>query len=128
MPGVSTALGFENTARPRIVPDDRSMVLSTEIHGAAMIEILSSSSLSATNDAAFAPGDFLAAAGETLVAQIRRLIHRELEADRIERDDVGEHRGGARPAGDEVAWRHTRSPMRPATGARNSVKARSSSA
>ena len=72
-----------------------------------MVETLFVEQLEPDDDAALASGDFLAAAGEALVAEIRRLIHGELEADRIERNDVGEHRrGAARAAGDEVAGRH----------------------
>src|SRR5579862_8259568 len=72
-----------------------------------MFENLFVEQLQPDNYPALASGHFLAAAGEPLVAKIRRLIHGEFEADRIERHDVGEHRRGPpRATGDEVAARH----------------------
>jgi hypothetical protein len=60
------------------------------------------------DDTAAAARDLAAGIREPLVAQVRRLVERELEPDRIERHDGREHRGGAAStAGDEIPRRHT---------------------
>ncbi len=49
-------------------------------------------------------GGIVTGLGEALVAQVRRLVERELESDRIDRHDGREQRGvAAGPAGDQVA-------------------------
>ena len=83
------------------------MTLSTKSMWPSWAKSCSSISLSATDDAAArGSATSLPLLGEALVAQIRRLIEGELEADRIDRHDGGEQRGvAAGAAGDEIAGR-----------------------
>ena len=66
-----------------------------EIHLAGVHEVVLVDQLERDGDAALAARHVLARGGEALVAQIRRLIEGELEADRIDRHDGRQQRGVA---------------------------------
>ena len=118
MPGVSLPSAFANSARRRIVPDERSMALSTKSILPSWTKSFSSISFSAPARVLprLAPPRARPDARRE-IAQVRRLIHGELEPDRIDRDDRREQRrGAARAAGDEIADRHA--PVADAAGDR----------
>ena len=86
-----------------------------EVHAPAMGKILLVDQLEHDRRRGPAPAA-LALLRQPLVAQVRRLVERELEPDRVGRHDSGEQRGGAGSAGHQVAGRD--SPVADAAGDR----------
>ena len=112
-----SAFGLANTARARMVPEDAIDGVVDEVQPALVGERRFVDQLELDRHGQAAVGCVRVVVGEARVAQIGGLIHRELEADGIDRFDGGKQAGIARrSARDEIADGHA--PVADASGNR----------